>query len=379
MDRAATYLLAVFGAFAVFSAGAQEERGLRLFGRFTADAALAAAEDRDPSYSGYSALRLDLRGGDGESAKLEGSGDLRLLYGDDAAALRKPAEDAGTPSLPAGTVLPYPELKKLFVSVYLEGADLSLGRMIVNYGRGTVFSPADLFAAVDTADLALGRRGTDAVRLLLPLGPLSGADFVASLAPEARDGTAGGRFYGNLGGWDFGAAAFYDGGGLAAAASGGAGDPPAAAAFSLDLKGDALLGVSAEASARLPWKDGAVDAGGASYAAMLGVDYSLGGAWFLDLEYLAVFGPGEASGVFRGARNLFASLSWKADELTAADARVVLNLEEGAWLGIATLSRSIAGRTMATLYGRFGEGDLTGSGASAPAFYAAGCLLTVSF
>jgi hypothetical protein len=288
--------------------------------------------DRDFLYAGVTSLRLDATGGDRESSKVEASVLISMVDGDIAMTAF--------------------ELKKLYLSVYTHLADLSAGRMVINYGRGTVFSPVDLFSYVDTSDLGLGRTGSDAVRVLFPSGDFSGIDLVATMGEVGWDGTAGGRFYGNAAGLDFGVSCFGDG------LYDGNGDLVAA----LDLKGDLELGISAEAVARIPFASWSPDVSEAVYSIMLGADYSLGGEWFFDAEYLLNLRAGSvyAAGLFRSEHNMFASVSWKPDELTALDLRCIGVPAEGALQAALSLSRNIAAGANLAAYLVYRRGDVEG-------------------
>jgi len=287
---------------------------------------------RDYAYTGVTSLRLDATGGDRDESKVEASAVVSMVDGD-------------------VTAMAF-ELKKLYLSVYTRHADLSAGRMIINYGRGTVFSPVDLFSAVDTADLALGRTGTDAVRVLLPFGDFSGLDLVATMGGVGWDGAAGGRFYGNADGLDFGISGFGDG------LYDGDGDLVAA----IDLKGDLELGISAEAVARLPFAAWSPDASEIVVSAMLGADYSLDSEWFFDVEYLLNMrmGSSYAVGTFRSGQNLFASVLWKPDELTALDLRFIGALAEAAVQATLSVSRNIASGASLAAYAVYRSGDVEG-------------------
>jgi hypothetical protein len=291
-----------------------------------------AGNATDYVYAGITSMRLDASGGDRNESKVEGSAVISMVNGDITAMVF--------------------ELKKLYLSVYTRFADLSAGRMIVNYGRGTVFSPVDLFSAVDTDDLSLGRTGSDAVRILFPFGDFSGLDLVATMGNAGWDGIAGGRFYGNGSGLDFGLSCFGDG------LYDGEGDLVAA----IDLKGDLELGLSAEAVARMPFLAWSPDASEAVYSVMLGGDYSLGGEWFFDAEYLWNLRAGStyAAGLFRSAHNLFASVSWKPDELTALDLRCIGVPSEAALKAALSLSRNIAAGASLAAYAVFRNGDVEG-------------------
>jgi hypothetical protein len=321
--------------------------GLILTGEASTDLTYIITEPFDSSagsggYSGVSSLRLDATGGDRDEAKMEASVIVHMIYGDAAALLGS--------SEPIMAV----DLKKLYLSVYMPMADVSVGRMIVNYGRGTVFSPVDLFSGVDTADISLGRTGNDALRVLFPFGNFSGLDLVATIAGSPEESVGGGRFFGHALGWDFGFSAFRDG----RTATGSDGD----LVVGLDFKGDLELGVSAEALARLPFDAGLPAASEAVYSLMAGLDYSLKGEWFFDLEYLWNIRAGQAYpiGGFRQEHNLFGSLSWKPDDLTALDVRAIVVPD--AVLGQLSLgvSRSVARGASLMGFAVYSHGNVKG-------------------
>ncbi len=286
------------------------------------------AVSRTGTYAGGSYVRLDGKGGIKDAASV----DLSLVAG-------YVYSGSGDPSLSLA-------VNKLYLSVFTDRFDFYAGRLVVNYGRGTIFSPADLFSEVDTTDLDLGRTGSDVVRLVLPLGPLSGLDLVTSIDKAPENATAGLRAYGNLSGWDFAGAVFYQG------ESDNEGDK--SAVFSLDCKGDALFGVSAEAVAYLPFDDPASISG----EAMVGLDYSFGGELFLDAEY-QWNGTGGSRGQFQGEHSLFASISFTPDEITALDARVIANLSDTAFLASLAASRNIARGTTLAVFALYALGDYT--------------------
>lgn len=389
--RLPTALLILLSA-AVSAAG--QDVGLRLSGEASADAVAGIAdpfESRGPrssTYSAATAFRLDGRGGIAGSGKVEASALVRLLYGDAAARARSlaaaslagavgggDAEKLAAFVLGAEGPVLVPELKKLYFAVYGEAADVSVGRMVVNYGRGTAFSPVDVFSAVDAGDpaAAFGRAGTDAVRVSVPAGDLGGVDLVSSLSASIEATTFGGRAFGDLSGWDWGASAFRAG----RTAAGGE-----ALLVGLDLKGDLELGLCAEALVRLPIRDGLPVTSGAAWQAMAGADYSLSNEWFFDAEYQFSSSGGEApaAGTFRAAHTAFASVSWKPDEVLAVDARAVANLGDGAWTANLASSLGLARGAALTAYVSYRDGDVEGRGTgSAPASAAFGVRLSSKF
>lgn len=299
--------------------------------------------ERSGSYAGASYLRLDGVGGAADAAKLE----LSILAG----YIYNVADDPQ----------PFLQVKKLYLSVYTPAADLNVGRMILNYGVGTVLSPADLFSGVDTSDLDLGRTGSDALRVQVPLGPLAGLDFVATIDRDPEEAVAGVRATGNRGGWDFAAAAYYDG------------SDGRDAVLSLDCKGDLVLGISAEAVSWIP----SDDPDSAVAAAMVGADYSFGGELFLDAEY-QWNGSSGARGSFRGEHTIFGSVSWTPDELTALDLRAVAAfsdlsaLSDQSWLVSLAFSRNIASGATLVAYLVYRYGDVEGTPTSAATLAARG-------
>lgn len=347
----------------VAAAGGSRLGGLSFSGVASADAVYGVADPFDEeavsdTSSGVVSLELDVAGGGRDSSKLEASAIVRMIYGDAAAAARAAAALAtGSPATAAyllgsdGAVMSL-ELKKLYLSAYTRFADISVGRMIINYGRGTAFSPIDLYSSVDASDIELGRTGTDAARILVPFGNVSGLDLVSTLVFDIGDVVAGGRLFGNVAGWDIAASAYGDG------LADGDGD----LVVGIDFKGDAVVGVSGEAVARLPIADWGIDQSEAVYSLMLGADYSIGGAWLFDAEYLwnASAGSGYAQGTFRAAHNVFASISWIPDELTTVDARCIAAPGLDAVQGTLSVARSVANGARLIAYAVYRAGDIQG-------------------
>lgn len=355
------WLCLVLAAGSVVSAAAQSgSGGVRLTGEGWSDAAATLA-DSELLFGGYTALRLDVNAGDRQTAKVEGSVIFRLLYGLPADTLRDQAEDLlGDPlaGYLTGTegALFHAEVKKLYLSVYAERFDLSVGRMILNYGRGTVFSPVDLFAGIDLTDLSFGRTGTDAARLQIPLGAVSGLEAAVTLPYGIQELTGGIRGFGNLAGWDFGLSLFRDGSSLR-----GGGEGSGVLVCGLDFKGDLVLGFSGEAVVRFPWDGEGLSAEGVTASLMAGVDYSVGGKWIFDLEYLANLGEGSRTGTFRGDHTLFGSVTFQPDLLTSLVLYGIVRLEDPSWQVMFTATRSVAARVNLTGYLSWSGGDMTGS------------------
>jgi len=337
--------------------------GLMLSGDMSADFVYGIVEPFDEAartggYSGAVSLEIDAAGGNRDSARLEASAVVNLLYGDAADAVRAAANlvtgDEALVSYLIGADGPVMsvDLKKLYFSVYTRFADFSVGRMKINFGKGTVFSPVDLFGSVDTSDLELGRIGNDAVRALVPFGDFSGMDLIATMDRSYGDAIFGGRLYGNLAGWDVAFSAFGDG------LADGSGD----LAVGLDFKGDLVVGLSGEAMARVPIAGWSGNSSDTVYSLMAGVDYSIGGDWIFDAEYLCNIRSGSVYpvGSFRSTHNVFASVSWTPDELTALDLRCIAAPGDDALQTTISVSRSVATGARLMAYALYRTGDVEG-------------------
>ncbi len=356
--------------FLTFSLSAQEisdNKPLSFFGEIYTEAAASVSDpftgkdisDSSFGYDGVTSFELDAIGGDLQHAKVEASVIFKLFYGDSTGKINS-AIAGSTDSNSQAIVIAdsngaalAAEIKKLYLSVFTQYVDISLGRMIINYGRGAVFSPVDLFATVDITDIDLGRIGTDAARFLIPAGAVSGIDLMTTLAATVDEFTTGGRVFGNIHGWDFGLSAFRDGRDTTSGAE------DWVLSFGLDFKGDAILGIYGEALVSIPWESGAALPDNTVWSVMGGVDYSISGEWFFNLEYLLNTGnESYRSGTFRADHNLYASVLWKINEATSLAANSIINIQEEACQGIFSFSRNIASNTALLGYLLYRNGNI---------------------
>ena len=337
-----------------------DDGGVSLSGRATATAIGMLTEPWDPDvraagYSAVTAFQLDAEAGSPGVSDVDASVVLSMYHGQAATAALMAPGAAVYHSGSQGTAVGF-ELATLRLAVYAPWADFSVGRMPVNFGRGTVLSPVDIFSPVNTGDLALGRTGTDAFRMLVPLGTTGGLDAVASLAAEPGDSVAGARVYGNLAGLDAGLSLFRDG---------AAGQ----AVFGLDLKADLVLGLCAEAVARMRLDGWTPDPADAVYSVMAGADYSFGGAVVVDAEYQwhVVRGAAVPVGTFRAEHTAFLSLSWAVDDANALDVRGLWSPSNDAWQTTVAWSGSVDRGLGVVAYALWRSGDLEGMFQGLPA------------
>ncbi|HOJ99185.1 MAG TPA: hypothetical protein PLW34_06460 [Termitinemataceae bacterium] len=282
----------------------------------------------DPLEGPLFSATLNLKGGQRDSAQVFATGRVTLLYGDLAAL-------AWTLQGQSGVALPFvtAEVSRLFLALYTDWGDLSVGRMIVNWGRGRALSPTDLLASAFLEGTSVSRPGTDVVRWTIPLGTLSNIDMVYTLLPPVAEGYGAAHLKANMAGWEMGMLAGYDGGALptlrqghsvlggnlllGAASSGGGVASSVSSGKTLflgaDVQGDLLVGLVGEGMLRLPLTEGALSFDEISYSLMGGINYSLGDLTF-NLEYQLSGGDEYPWSGFRAGQVGFAQLSYTFTE-----------------------------------------------------------------
>lgn len=207
------------------------------------------------TYAGISTLRINAMNADHSQVKFETSFDINLFAGE-YADLYRAYTGSGIPALlDQNTAITF-TLRKLYLSLFTDFVDITLGRQIINYGVGYLFSPIDVFSKVDYTDINFTRKGSDILRVKFPLGDTSGLDIESTLTTHWTDLTAAAKLYTNLFGFDLAAIGIYNGETKGTTAG-------------LTIKGDLELGVHGELVGHWlnDWSD-------FYFEAMTGVDYS---------------------------------------------------------------------------------------------------------
>lgn len=342
----------------------------RPFARYSGEGALEAA---DFSYGQASTLGLDLSA-KGARARAFVSLEAALLSAtaaSDAWAVAAAAQAAGMD--PAGLVLvpayagggaPATLLEARVRALYLkldwEALSLIAGRQVVNYQRGALWSPTDPFTELDLSGISPVRRGSDALRLVLPPGDTEAFDLVAAPAADFGMGRYAARMAGLVAGVDAAALAFRDGGRGGAAGSWNLG---------ADFKADLVLGFDGE----LLWSQ--PDRGSPWLRAAGGADYSLGD-FIAAAEYYYNGGGAAADANAPGAHNVYAALSWKASDFLSVTATLVDGLSSGSWISALTAALNAAQNATLDAYARLGH---QGSAAAPPWLGELGMDITVRF
>lgn len=344
-----TAAAAVVSCIAAASAGAEDAASWNLGGSVIAQPYAAytrngSLDAGDFSYGSTTTLSLDLRAR-GERARAEGSGEAAVLTGSSAQAAwsasasgqARPDEllvPAFLPSAPAPATLLAVRLRTLYLKLDLDWATLAAGRQVVNYNRGVLWSPTDLFNELDLTGLSPVRLGTDALRVAVPLGATGGIDLVAAPTTGPADGRYAARVSGLIAGIDSALTAARTGNGWA---------------FGADFKADLEIGFYGDVMYAMP------DSGQAgSFRAAAGADWSIGDL-VMAAEYY--YNGGGADTLFPGAHNLYASLLWKATELFDLSGTVIWDItdQSGTALLLASLSAAQNATFQAYLKGGYGQ------------------------
>jgi hypothetical protein len=221
-------------------------------------------------FAGANLLTLDFKTAGTATAKIEGSVDLWLLSGIYADVFKAGDSSAALSVVQSNSSAFLLDIRKLYGSLYLPFADVSVGRQIISFGQGLVFSPVDVFSSVNILDLSLRRRGSDVARVRVPFGPLSGIDAIAKIASRKQGTSAAIKGYGHWGSFDLAGVGMYQ------STQKAHGEFIAGVTF----KGDLVAGVYGELVEH--FRHG----GNRSFVGMLGADYSMRNTWYVTAEYL---------------------------------------------------------------------------------------------
>ncbi len=158
------------------------------------------------AYAGQTTWRLSAVNLDTEYARFEFSGDVSLLHG----VMTNLAQSSMAWQVGEEAVLTV-DLRKFLVMVKPWWGDVILGRQLVRWGEGVVFSPMDFFTSLDMMDVSLSRLGVDALRVKIPLGQTGFGEAIGLVHSSWTNSTTGARAGIGIGSWYTTAAGFYRG------------------------------------------------------------------------------------------------------------------------------------------------------------------------
>jgi len=215
-------------------------------------------------YVGQTTWRLSVANRDTEYGRFDASLDIHLLRGGMTNVVFSPL----LWSIGEETALAV-DIRKLSLLIKPSWGDVILGRQLVRWGEGVIFSPMDFFSRLDVMDTSLSRLGVDALRVKIPLGEVGIMEGIGMLRASWTNATLGMRLGQNvLPSWYLSGALFYQG--ESREWMGG-----------ISLKGD--LGPTWYGEAIY---HGATNTSRSFWHIMVGMDYSLAEKWVFRLEYV---------------------------------------------------------------------------------------------
>jgi hypothetical protein len=262
----------------------------------------------------------------------------RLVGLETGGLLLLPAYDASASAAPETLV--EARLRALYLKLDWDFLSLEAGRQVVNFRRGALWSPVDVFTELDLSGISPVRRGSDALRIGLPIGATGAFDLVAAPAKSPREGRYAARLSGLVAGLDGAAIAYRDG---------KAGTWNAGADFQADL----IIGLNAQALYSMP------DSGKGWTRAAAGMDWSRGDLAFA-AEYYYNGGGAAADANAPVSHNAYAALSWNASDFLSLAASGTIGLPDGAWGAAATAALDAAQNAQVQAYARLARARLGG-------------------
>jgi hypothetical protein len=361
---AAAALAAVIAFLASHLAAAQDASGPTLggsvleqaYGSYSGSGAFSAG-DFGYGSSTTLGLNLDVKG---QRARASASLETAVFDGEAAQVAwlvakngYAPTDELFVPAVQAVGVGSPPNLlmafrvRTLYVKLDADWVSLTAGRQVINYERGALWSPADIFTELDLTGLSPVRLGSDALRFTFPFGTTSDLDIAAAPGTIPADGIYSARLSGLVLGVD---------GALSAARDGAA----RASYFGADFKADLEVGFYGDISYALP-DSGALG----SCRAAGGADWSTGDFIFA-AEYYYNGGGVEADPLFPGLQNLYGEITWRATEFLSVSPSIIWDLSDNSGTGTLLVSLWAAQNATLVVYGKaiWGEGTGTFAGSA---------------
>jgi hypothetical protein len=336
--------------------------GLDFFGSLYADAGgfyyLSGNEIDSAVFSGATVLNIKFRNVNRSRAKVEGDFEALLPYGGVADLYASAVRSTGDDSIKQKIdqeITGYSErvgmgktpflvdMRKMYLEAYLPFADIALGRQIINFGKGLIFSPIDAFSTVQFMDLNFRRNGSDVASARVPLGDLAGIDCIVEAPFGNNEHSTAAKVFATIAGWDVNMVGLY---------RHRSGETVAGASF----KGDALAGVYGELVEH--FVNGIDDQ---YFECMTGADYSIHNIWFFSAEYYFNDRPGGMPHLW-GRHNIYASVQFAPNELMRLSLIGISQIDERRTIGMMAWYYSLLQNADLTVYVR-GYDTMQGIGA----------------
>ena len=341
---------------------AQATGGLDVSGSLLADASALQTSFESPAGitpGGFSQFTVNVVNRNKQFAKVEGTGIVTVWTGAYAPLAANEALSTGLfmASAPGAATVTV-ELRKLYLDVFTSLADISLGRQIINFGVGTLFSPIDAFTVPLLSDLNYVRTGSDVARIDAQFNDVSGLEAVSTIPGSFSALTSALKVYSNVFDFDVAGVGMYR----------GASNEVLAGAY---FKGDIELGVYGEAVEHFlysPWST--------YFEGMLGADYSMEKTYFFTVEYyyngnpavpgsLGTVDLANAPALFLNQHYLYFMARWQLTDLAGLSGSVIWDVSASVVLPTLQFTYNVVQNANLVVYGRYFSGDIR-SGAAWP-------------
>jgi len=102
------------------------------------------------------------------------------------------------------------DVRKFLVRIKPSWGDIFIGRQLVRWGEGVVFSPLDFFSTLERSEGSFSRRGVDAVRVRFSVGENGFGEALGLLSSDWTNSSLAARGGIEVGEWYFTGAAFWN-------------------------------------------------------------------------------------------------------------------------------------------------------------------------
>ena len=319
-----------FTLLCITSIKAEQKSGIRFRGSMYTDLGLlhsvhSSSED-EADFAGMSVLSVNLKNANRKFGKVEGLFDVIIPYGSMIERYIPDSIDSDSTLLDLYKLFSFGnapmllDLRKLYLSMYLPFADITIGRQIINFGKGLVFSPIDVFSSVELYDINFRRRGTDIANIRIPFSDLAGLDITTELPFIDDNFSTAAKLFATFFDFDFSLIGMYRN-----ASADADFEDEAVAGFT--FKGDMEIGIYGEAVVHV-----LTDSRDAFFEGMLGADYSIKDKWYFMTEYL--YKQHDWSNSIWGEHNLFGSIRYNINDLMNVSGNVIYDFQHESSLGI---------------------------------------------
>ncbi len=328
----------------VFSLLAKGNGGLNLKGGMYSELGIVQTYDREKkdevNFTGKSVLSLSFKNSNRKFGKVESDFDLILPYGSSILEYSPAFTDSLNSNIlelfSFGKTPLLLDIRKFYLSIYLPFADISIGRQIINFGKGLVFSPVDAFAMVELQDINLRKTGSDIVNVKIPIGDLSGIDLIVEMPFLEKGFSSAIKTFTTVNTFDLSLLGIYK-------KAGDDSDIENEILGGFSFKGDLVVGLYGEGVVHYIY-----ESNNAYFESMLGIDYSVKGKWIFALEYL--YKQQEWQKSFWGENNIFGSAQFVINELANLSGSLIYNFEDNMTLGTLQFNYNILQNVNTVLY-----------------------------